>query len=444
MDKILLIIKREYLVRVKKRSFILLTLLTPLIGSSFIAIPAWLATRTEAAKTIAVLDESGQFAGKFKNTEERIFTYTTQPLEAAKKDVLNGKSYALVYIPKNILDDPKSLKIFSKKNVSLSLQNALENTVESEIENVKLLRAGIDRKTLDETKVKVSSSTFNLSEEGEKSGSSGAATAIGYFCAFLVYLTVFIYGAQVMRGVMEEKSNRIVEVVISSVKPFQLMMGKIVGIGLVGLTQFMLWILLTFFISSTVVPAITGKPDPRFRTEQLAQNQRQKEIEKTKQTASAKQDKGFVAEVGDALSTLNIPLIVGCFLFYFLGGYLLYSSLFAAVGSAVDSETDVQQFMFPITIPIIMSIIAAQFVLNNPDGPLAFWMSIIPFTSPIIMMVRIPFGVEAWQLALSMVLLVLGFIGTTWLAGRIYRIGILMYGKKVNYRELSKWVFYRG
>ncbi len=444
MNKIFLIIKREYLVRVKKRSFILLTLLTPLIMTSFVAVPAWLATRTEEAKAIEVLDDSGQFGGKFKNTDERVFNYSTKPLEVAKKDVLSGKSYALVYIPKDILDNPKGLKIFSKKNVSLSLQNALENTVEQEIENVKLVKAGIDRKTLDDTKVKVSSSTFNLSEEGEKSGSSGAATAIGYFCAFLIYLTVFIYGAQVMRGVMEEKSSRIVEVMISSVKPFQLMMGKIVGIGLVGLTQFLLWILLTFFISSTVVPAITGKPDSRFSTERFSQAQGQKDPVGVKKAAAPPKEKGFMAEMSAAVGTLNFPLIVGCFLFYFLGGYLLYSSLFAAVGSAVDSETDVQQFMFPITIPIIMSIIAAQFVLNNPDGSLAFWMSIIPFTSPIIMMVRIPFGVETWQILLSMALLILGFVGTTWLAGRIYRIGILMYGKKVNYRELSKWVFYRG
>jgi ABC-2 type transport system permease protein len=254
-------------------------------------------------------------------------------------------------------------------------------------------------------------------------------------------MTIFVYGVQVMKGVMEEKMSRIVEVIISSVKPFELMMGKIMGVALVGLTQFLLWIGLTFLIT-TASSQFLGTNRFQAQSEQV-----QAQIAKSDPKSAAKMKQktdSTIGQVTKALSTLNIPLILGTFLFYFFGGYLLYSALFAAVGSAVDNETDTQQFMMPITIPIILSIIMAQFVLREPDGSLAFWMSMIPFTSPIIMMVRMPFGVPAWEIALSMALLVMGFIFTTWLAARIYRIGILMYGKKVSYKELSKWLFYKG
>ena len=280
-----------------------------------------------------------------------------------------------------------------------------------------------------------------MSDAGEKSSNGIVTTIISGFCAVLIYISVLIYGTQVMRGVMEEKTSRIVEVIISSVKPFQLMMGKIIGVALVGLTQFMLWIVLTAGLF-TIGTKLIGQPKEKATSAmdgRMGGMPGQADVQQKMANGN-----NPVADVMKAIDTLNIPLIIGCFLFYFLGGYLLYSALFGAVGAAVDSETETQQFMFPIMMPIIAAIAFAQIAVRDPDGPLAVWTSMIPFTSPVVMMVRIPFGVPGWQLAVSMGLLVLGFIGTTWLAARIYRVGILMYGKKTSFRELSKWVFYKG
>ena len=251
------------------------------------------------------------------------------------------------------------------------------------------------------------------------------------FGGFLIYIFIFLYGAMVMRGVMEEKTSRIVEIIISSVKPIQLMMGKILGIALVGFTQFALWVSLTFVISSVatallVSPADLNPVDMANGSEMLIQE--------------ADMNHSGLASVFEQLESINITFLLVMFLFYFIGGYLMYGSLFAAVGSAVDSETDSQQFMLPITIPLIFSFIALQTILENPDSSLAFWCSIIPFTSPIVMMGRLPFDPPLWELGLSMVLLIVGFIFTSWLAGRIYRVGILMYGQKVNYKTLWKWI----
>jgi ABC-2 type transport system permease protein len=255
---------------------------------------------------------------------------------------------------------------------------------------------------------------------------------------------IFIDGAQVMRGVMEEKTSRIVEVIISSVKPFELMLGKIIGVALVGLTQFLLWVVLTAGIYTTVSATLFRNETTEKKVERMIQTRAPAVAQMMESDSAAVQQNNWAAEVTEAMATINFPLILGMFLFYFLGGYLLYSALFAAIGAAVDSETDTQQFMLPITIPLILSFIMVQYVILNPEGNIAFWFSMIPFTSPIIMMVRIPFGVDAWQVALSMLCLIGGFIFTTWLAGRIYRTGILMYGKKVNYRELARWLFYKG
>ena len=240
-----------------------------------------------------------------------------------------------------------------------------------------------------------------------------------------------------MRGVIEEKNNRIVEVIISSVKPFQLMMGKIVGIALVGLTQFVLWVALTSIISTGISAKIAGD-NSKIDINKIEQ------LSSTSVDASTKGiDNEALANILEAVNTINFPLLIGSFLFYFLAGYLLYSALFAAIGSAVDSEAETQQFMFPVTIPLIFSfVLASSAVVNNPDGPIAFWLSMIPFTSPVVMMVRIPFGVPTWQLISSMILLILGFLGTVWIAAKIYRTGILMYGKKVTFKEMLKWLRY--
>lgn len=444
MKNILLVLQREYLVRVKKKSFIIMTFLAPLLFVGFYAAVIWIAIGSTDTKTVQVLDESGLFTQQFKNTESLRFSYISEPLDSAKNSFKSSKANALVYIPQDVLDNPKNVRIYAAKNVSLDLKSDIEKTIERQIENIKLTEAGITRKVLEDARVNVSSETISLNEEGEKSSSSGAATAIGGICAFLIYISVFVYGTQVMRGVTEEKTSRIVEVIISSVKPYQLMMGKIIGVALVGLTQFVLWIVLTLLLTTAAGYVFSDKlgNDPDKMRAQVEQVQKGMPGSAMNAAASAGPENP-VSEVLGAVNSLNIPYIIACFLFYYLGGYLLYSALFGAVGAAVDNDADTQQFMLPITLPIVFSFVFAQMALRDPDGGLAFWTSIIPFTSPIVMMVRIPFGVPAWELALSMVLLVLGFMGTTWLAARIYRVGILMYGKKISYKELAKWLFYK-
>ena len=446
MHTIFIILKREYLVRVRKKSFIIMTILGPLLITAFYGVIGWAAISSINQKKIAVVDETGLFQGKFKNDKESAYAYPKESLDAAKKSFVKKGYDVLVYIPKDVIEQPKTVRIFAEKSVSLDVQNNVERAISREIETIKLNRAGITQQVIEDAKVNVDAQTISLSEEGEKNSSSVATSIIGGACAVMIYIMMLIYGTQVMRGVMEEKTNRIIEVIISSVKPFQLMLGKIIGVALVGLTQFLLWIVLTVGLL-TAGSAILGQ-SPK-QTAESAVNSRVSSMPTVSAGGREAMERklatgGPAANIMAAIDTLNLPLIISCFLFYFLGGYLLYSALFGAIGAAVDNETETQQFMFPIMLPIIASIAFAQFVVRDPDGPLAFWTSMIPFTSPVIMMVRIPFGVPGWQLALSMVLLVLGFIGTIWLAARIYRVGILMYGKKITYKELSKWVFYKG
>jgi len=441
MRNILLVIQREYMVRVKKKSFLIMTILAPVLFVGGYALVIWMAISSVDSKMVQVVDESGLFTNEFKDSESLKFSYVKGSIDSAKAHFKEGQANALVYIPSNVIASPKSVRIYAPKNVSMELKSEIEKVIEKQIENIKLSEAGITHKILEDSRVNVSSETISLSEEGEKTSSSGAATIIGGICAFLIYMSVFIYGTQVMRGVTEEKTSRIVEVIISSVKPYQLMMGKIIGVALVGLTQFVLWIFLTVSLTALATTVLSSKMPKDSQQIQQEMSKMQKGMPASNMPGGNVDNP--VAEVLGAVNSLNIPLIIGCFLFYYLGGYLFYSALFGAVGAAVDNDADTQQFMLPITLPIIFSFVFAQFVLRDPDGNLAFWTSMIPFTSPIIMMVRIPFGVPAWQIALSMVLLVLGFIGTIWVASRIYRVGILMYGKKVTYKELAKWIFYK-
>ncbi len=412
-----------------------MTLIGPILMAGIYAIPAWLALRDNESRTVAVIDESGLFKDTFDGNKNLIFKPVQTTLPSGKQAVMDGKYYAVLFIPKISVEKPDGIKLFSKKSVSFEVENAIERALKNQLEDVKLIQAGINKQVLEKIDTPVSINTLNLTEdEGEKDSNTGAAFIVGFASAFLIYISIFIYGVQVMRGVLEEKTSRIVEVIISSVKPFQLMVGKITGIALVGLTQFLLWIILGTGISTVALSYLrSDKSVPAAQMEAAM-----------KQAPALEQRANAADKLSSALSTLNIPLILGSFLFYFLGGYLLYSALFAAVGAAADSETDTQQFMFPITIPLILSFVMAQFIIQNPDGQLAFWLSIIPLTSPIIMMVRMPFNPPAWEIALSMVLLVLGFLAIAWVAARIYRVGILMYGKKVNYKELAKWVFYRA
>ncbi|ALD21539.1 ABC transporter permease [Hymenobacter sp. DG25A] len=444
MSKIWLIVQREYLTRVRKKSFIIMSLIGPLLTVGLFAVPLLIAKMSDGGKVVAVADAGGLFTERLPEPKDDIsFTRVSADLATAKAEFKKAKYDALLYVPKLDAANPTGFQVFSRKGLGMSLENDINRAVNKAIETQRLRAAGIDRSVLDNLKADVDLQTVSLSDDGEKSSSTGISTGVAYFFGFLIYIFIFIYGVQIMRGVMEEKTSRIVEVVISSVKPFQLMMGKVLGIAAVGFTQLALWVLLSIGVSSVMAGSISPDKiveDRASRTTALVRPT-------TTQDQAAKQE-NVAAKFSQALASadLNMPLLIACFLFYFLGGYLFYGALFGAIGSAVDSETDTQQFMMPVTMPLVLTFVVSQAVLTtNPNGSVAFWMSMFPLTSPIAMMMRLPFGgVPAWQLGLSMLLLIIGFVFAIWIAGRIYRVGILMYGKKVNYRELSRWLFYKG
>jgi ABC-2 type transport system permease protein len=434
MNKILLIIQREYLTRVRKKSFILMTILGPLLFAGSFAAIIWIGSKDGDEKVIDVLDESRLFEGKFTSTGSVQYRYIDSGLNEAKENLSSSSSYGILYIPVNInLDNPQGITFFAEGNPSVEITSSINRTLKNEIEDLKLTRSGLDREVLAGLKTNVSISTINLSDQGEAESNALIASAVGYVSSFLIYMFIFIYGTQIMRGVVEEKSNRIVEVIISSVKPFQLMLGKIFGIACVGLTQFLLWIVLTTVISGSVLAF--------FQKDAVSEGKEMMEQVSSGQVADKSEN---IAQVVNALNSINFPYVIACFAFFFIGGYLLYGALFAAIGSAVDSDADTQQFMFPIVIPLVFAIASLAVVLRDPDGSFAFWMSMVPFTSPVVMMMRVAFNVPEWQLLLSMFFLILGFIFTTWIAGRIYRIGILSHGTKINYRVLGKWLFMRN
>jgi len=433
MNKILLIIKREYFSRVKKKSFLIMTFLVPMLIIGMYALIFALSMKGgDNIPAVEVIDDSGIFNKGLENKKSATFSKSELTLAKAKEKVIKNEDAFVLYIPADIASGG-TIEMFSQKKAGLSVISTIENQLNDQMRTKLLADAGIDVLTLDKIKPKLSVVSKELTLEGEKDSSSGAAMAVGFAAAILIYMSLFIYGIQVMRGIIEEKTSRIVEVVISSVKPFQLMMGKIIGIGLVGLTQFLLWITLSIGLM-TVASQIIFKG----KMEQI-----KSEMPMSKQAAAVNND-GPGMDIIKAVQTVNWTYILPIFIIFFLGGYMLYSALFAAVGSAVDSDTETQQFMLPITLPLLFTyIMSFSFIVNNPDSSLSFWLSIIPFTSPIAMMVRLPFGVPNWELALSIVLLIGGFIFTTWVASRIYRVGILMYGKKVSFAELGKWFMYK-
>jgi ABC-2 type transport system permease protein len=434
MNKILLIIKREFLSRVQKKSFLLATILTPLIFPALIGGFIYFAVKEEeksAAKTIEVVDESTYF--NFNSGNKFIYQRIDKDIESAKADFIKSESFGLLYIPSFDIEKPEGLTFYAKSNPSMSTVSDLESELQRTVQGLRLQKFNIDSATLKNLNKRINLRAINLGEAGkEKESSAGIAYGIGYFTGFLIYIFMFVYGAQVMQGVIEEKSSKIVEIIVSSVKPFQLMLGKILGIAAVGLTQFLIWVILITTISSFVL-SYFGL-DPASQQEMIMRSAGADAVEMQNEMMNPK-----VKNIMGAIHDTPLMKITLVFLFYFLGGYLLYAALFAAVGSAVDTPADAQQFMFPITLPIIVSIIGLMFVLKDPDSSISFWLSIIPFTSPVTMMGRIAFEVPAWELILSMVLLILGFLFTAWIAGRIYRVGILMHGTKVNFKVLAKW-----
>ncbi|MGB2274466.1 MAG: ABC transporter permease [Schleiferiaceae bacterium] len=431
---ILLIIQREFITRVRKKTFLLMTLLAPLLLAAVMIVPGLLASMPEDDKSIVVLDEPSILV-----PEEGTSQFSLEYLNPNEFDLETGKTFlresdkdALLYIPSGNGWDPDFIKnnilLFGKEDIGIDLQRFVERQLEEKINQQKLIRQGVDPDVVAQTKTKVTIKSFTMGEEGnEETSATPLKMGLGYIAGILIYFFIFFYAVQVMRGVIEEKTSRIVEVIISSVRPRQLMMGKILGIGLVGVVQFLIWVIL----SGTIYAVVSTFIYPEIFAQQVSAGPGSPDLSTVDQT-----------NLFSMLNSINFPVVLSGFVFYFFGGYFLYSALFAALGSAIDQEADSQQFMLPVTAPMIIAITTAMNVIQDPNGPLAFWMSMIPLTSPISMMIRLPFGVPIWQIGLSALILVGTFFGVVALAGKIYRVGILMYGKKVTWKELYKWLKY--
>ncbi len=444
MNKIGLIIKREYTTRVRKRSFIVMSILGPILFASLMVVPALIAmSEDQEVKRIAVVDSSHLFMNVIPETEYLKFDYLENArLNDIKQTYSTGGYYGVLYISHIVAFEPNSVIFYSDKQPSLATKMHISKAMENYIRDQKLKTYEIENldNILKSVKTSISIRTIKILETGrEKESHTGVAMAVGYLGGFLIYMFIFFFGAQLMRGVIEEKVTRIVEVIISSVKPFQLMMGKIIGIAMVGLTQFMIWVITTFLLvtltTTLLFPEMNMTPTEQVIFQDIMSSG---PVEAKPEAKSEDMDEimGFLSGLKD----INFALTLGSFIFYFLGGYLLYGAMFAAIGAAVDNETDTQQFMLPLTIPLILGLLVLINSINNPDSSVSFWFSIIPFTAPIVMMGRLPFGVPDWEVGLSMALLVVTFIGMTWLAAKIYRTGILMYGKKTSYKEIAKWI----
>lgn len=439
MSNLSIIIKREYLTRVKKRSFLILTFLGPLFFAALMIAPSLLmieSEKMESKKNIAVLDESGIFDGKIENTDANTFLYLdNENVDSLKNLVFEGIYDAVLYIPATELNIPVNAKLYSNKQIPMTLSSHIEREMKQVVEHQKLLASGIDPALVKASQTSINVATIRMDEEnGEKTSYAELEYIIGFILAIIIYFAVFLFSNQVLRGVIEEKTNRIIEVIISSVKPFELMMGKIVGIALVGLTQFLLWIILTlgiYLVSSTLIlgPEVMS-PSGTVMTEQISQ------------ITETTQGQDIMLEAVNMVQSINFSAILWSFLFYFVFGYLLYAAMFAAIGGMVDNETDSNQFSTVVSIPLIIALVCATAMINNPDSSLGIWLSMIPFTSPISMMIRIPFGVPYWQVIVSLLILIITFIIITWIASKIYRTGILMYGKKPSLKEIWKWMKY--
>ncbi len=427
MNSIGLIIKREYIRRVRKKSFVLLTFLTPLLMIALIFVPLWLSSiKSSEIFHVSVVDETGKYVSLFKDVDNYRFfdgkaSAPTSQEEA--KDV-----FATLKITDDLLEHPQAATLYSHKQIPESLSRIVNETLRKQIESDKIASYQIPRleEIIRESQIRFQVQTIKLSEDGsERESSVSLAYAIGILFTMTIYMFIIMYGSMVMQGVSEEKTNRIVEIMVSSVRPFDLMMGKIIGIGLVGLTQLFLWGILTM-VGFTVIGLFFGAGADA--------------------AVAMQQGGAATGEMGEwmaKLQSFNFSEILFFFVVYFFGGYLLYASLFAAIGSVIDHPEDAQQFMTPVILILVFALYAGIYSIENPDGPLAFWCSMIPFTSPVVMMMRIPYEISLWQTLLSVFLLFASAVGLTWFSAKIYRIGILMYGKKPNLKEIIRWISFK-
>ena len=441
MSKLKLIIRREFLAKVKNKSFLVMTFLSPLlmVGIGFLVF--FLSKKNdEKVKKIVYVDESKLFTeNDFKDTKTYDYVdYTALGIEESKKKVEEGGYYGVIHIPK--IDSlevlANSITFYSKESPNMSVIERLENKIESKFKNVKLTGFGIDLTKIKASKISAEIKMYNFSGEKSSKLINWLKIGVGAIAGYMLMMFVMIYGTSVMRSVIEEKTSRIIEVIVSSVKPFQLMLGKIIGNASAGLLQFFIWGIIMLVVS-LVASSVFGVSMTELQTAKMSPEQ----LEAMNAAASGDKVQMLVQEI------FRLPLVTMfvLFIFYFLGGYFLYSSLFAAVGAAVDNETDTQQFMLPIMLPLILGVyIGFATVINDPHGPISTIFSMIPFTSPIVMLMRVPFGVPWYEIAISMALLLFTFVFMVWMAAKIYRVGILMYGKKPTYKDLWKWIKYKG
>ncbi len=433
MNHLPLIIKREYFTKVKNKSFVIMTFVSPLIFVGLICFVAYLSQlNSNKKRTITVLDESGLFQDTFNNTDNTTFVFLDSSLDNAKTEVKINEHYGLLHIPENPINTiADNVKFYSEDTPSVSIISALEGKIEKKLKNKKLIAQGFDIDKIENTATNVN--IEQVSFEGQKSSKIDNYMKLGFggIAGYLLFMFIIIYGNMIMRSVIEEKTSRIIEVIISSVKPIQLMMGKIIGTSLAGVTQFVIWIVIGSILFFALL-MIFGIDLSQLQTPQ------QEVVQQLSQEVGV--------NLAESLQSFyNLPLLnlIIAFILFFLGGYLLYSSLYAAIGAAVDNETDTQQFMLPIIMPLILAFYVGVFtVIDDPHGTVSTIFSFIPFTSPIVMLMRIPFGVPIWQQALSFLILIGTFSFTVWFASKIYRVGILMYGKKPSYKELFKWLKY--
>ncbi len=435
MNHLSLVMKREYLTKIRNKSFIVMTFLSPLIFVGIFALVAYLSNiNNDMVRTISVLDESGQFADEFvssPHTRYKILHNTS--LEKAKKEAETSGIYGLLYIPKtdNLEALSRRITFYSEDSPSLSMMSDINNMLENKVNTLKLREAGIDSETIKSLHINISANQETFKGKETSKLGSGLRLFFGGAAGYLLFMFIIIYGNMIMRSVIEEKTSRIIEVIISSVKPRVLLLGKIFGTTLAGITQFMVWVVL-ILVLMMVVTAVFG-------IDAGSMSPSQQVLEQSVDGGTQQ----IFQEVMLEINNLPIFNLIVMFILFFIGGYLLYASLYAAVGAAVDSETDTQQFMMPILMPLILAVYVGIFtVIDNPHGTVSQLFSYIPFTSPVVMLMRIPFGVPLWQQILSVLILFLTFLATVWFAAKIYRVGILMYGKKPTYKEIFKWLKY--
>ena len=441
MGKIGIIAAREFNERVKKKSFIITTILMPLFFVALMFVPALMMNiKSDKAKEVIVVDQSGLIGDRLVSDGQLAFSPSDKSFEELRDEA--HEVFGILVVGSDIATNPSNLQLFAYESSTINIEQAITEQVRTIVESEKLKEYNIDDidAILEAIKTPVSIQVKQLDESGDaKESSSILNIALAYIFGFLIYMFVFLYGNMVMQGVIEEKSTKVMEVMVSSVKPFQLMMGKILGIASVAVTQFAIWVVFILVVGGAAM-SLLGVDEMMAAASSASAMDPAAMMGATSVPSLDDETLSIIRTVTDPAYLLRI---LGGFLIYFVGGYLLYAAMFAAVGSAVDNEKDTNNLQMPITIPLILGIFVMMSAMQEPHGPLAFWFSMIPFTSPIVMMVRLPYGVPGWELALSVGLLVLTFVGMVWLAGKIYRVGVFMYGKKPTFRELLRWARYK-